>query len=91
MGVDYINKSKVLQGTLQKNKKPFRKICQTKNLPDSDPDLTSSSLVTFGPNFDCISHPKFYMKTYVECKIIPTSMGNIYFKQLHPYFVTIHP
>jgi hypothetical protein len=25
---------------LQKNKKPFRKICQTKNLPDSDPDLT---------------------------------------------------
>jgi hypothetical protein len=32
------------------NKKPFRKICQTKNLPDSDPDLTSSSLVTFGPN-----------------------------------------
>jgi hypothetical protein len=35
-------------------KKPFRKICQTKNLPDSDPDLTSSSLVTFGPNVDCI-------------------------------------
>jgi hypothetical protein len=33
---------------------PFRKICQTKNLHDSDPDLTSSSLVTFGPNFDCI-------------------------------------
>jgi hypothetical protein len=30
------------------------KNCQTKNLPDSDPDLTSSSLVTFGPNFDCI-------------------------------------
>jgi molybdopterin/thiamine biosynthesis adenylyltransferase len=31
-----------------------RKNCQTKNLPDSDPDLTSSSLVTFGPKFDCI-------------------------------------
>jgi hypothetical protein len=27
---------------------------QTKTLSDSDPDLTSSSLVTFGPNFDCI-------------------------------------
>jgi hypothetical protein len=25
-----------------------------KNLPDSDPDLTSSSLGTFGPKFDCI-------------------------------------
>jgi hypothetical protein len=32
------------KNTLQKNKKPFRKISQTKNLPDSDPDLTSSSL-----------------------------------------------
>ena len=31
-----------------------KEICQTKNLSDSDPDLTSSSLVTFGPNFDCI-------------------------------------
>ena len=31
------------------------------------------------------------MKTYVECKIIQTSLGNIYFKQLHPYFVTIYP
>jgi hypothetical protein len=39
---------------LGKNKKPFRKICQNKNLPDSDPDLTSSSLVTFGKKFDCI-------------------------------------
>jgi hypothetical protein len=29
-------------------------ICQTKNLSDSDPDLTSSSLVTFGPKFDYI-------------------------------------
>jgi hypothetical protein len=28
---------------------------------------------------------------YVECKIIQTSLGNIYFKQLHPYFVTIYP
>jgi hypothetical protein len=27
---------------------------QTKNLPDSDPDLTSSSLVTFGPKFGYI-------------------------------------
>ena len=36
------------------NKKPFRKICQTKNLSDSDPDLTSSSLVTFDPKFDYI-------------------------------------
>jgi hypothetical protein len=38
----------------KRTKKTFRKICQTKNLPDSDPDLTSSSLVTFGPKFDCI-------------------------------------
>jgi hypothetical protein len=37
------------------------------------------------------SHPKFYIKTYVECKIIQTSLGNIYFKQIHPYFVTIYP
>jgi hypothetical protein len=44
----------IIKTTLQKNKKPFRKICQTKTLSDSDPDLTSSSLVTFGPNFDCI-------------------------------------
>jgi hypothetical protein len=26
----------------------------TKNLPDSDPDLTSSSLVPFGPKFNYI-------------------------------------
>jgi hypothetical protein len=29
------------------------------------------------------SHPKFYMKTYVECKIIQTSLGNIYFLQIN--------
>jgi hypothetical protein len=38
----------------QGGKKPFRKIYQTKNLPDSDPDLTSSSLVKFGPKFEYI-------------------------------------
>jgi hypothetical protein len=31
-----------------------RYIVSNKNLPDSDPDLTSSSLVTFAPKFDCI-------------------------------------
>jgi hypothetical protein len=31
-----------------------REICQTKNLPDSDPDLNSSSLVQFELKFDYI-------------------------------------
>jgi hypothetical protein len=31
-----------------------KQLSQTKTLSDSDPDLTSSSLVTFGPNVDCI-------------------------------------
>jgi hypothetical protein len=34
--------------------RPFRKICQAKNFPDSDPDLNSSSLVQFGLKFDYI-------------------------------------
>jgi hypothetical protein len=36
------------------------------SIPDSDPDLASSSLVAFGPNFDCIllHIQKFYMETY---------------------------
>jgi hypothetical protein len=44
----------LLLKALQKKKNPFRKICQTKNLPDSDPDLNSSSLVNFGLKFDYI-------------------------------------
>ena len=38
----------------KRTKSHSEKIVKLKNLPDSDPDLTSSSLVTFGPNFDCI-------------------------------------
>jgi hypothetical protein len=39
-----------------KKKNPFRKKCQTKNLPDSDPDLNSISLVRFDLKFDYILH-----------------------------------
>jgi hypothetical protein len=41
---------------LSHSKYPFRKKCQTKNLPGSDPDLNSSSLVRFGLKFDHILH-----------------------------------
>ena len=41
---------------LLKKKNPFKKICQTKNLPDFDPDLNSSSLLKFGLKFDYILH-----------------------------------
>jgi hypothetical protein len=36
-------------------------------------------------------NPRMICKADVECKIIQTSLGNIYFKQIHPYFVTIYP
>ena len=44
------------KNTLQKKKNPFRKKCQTKNPPDSDPDINSSSLIRFGLKFDYILH-----------------------------------
>jgi len=39
----------------------------------------------------CKSHPKFYKKTYVECKIIQTSLGNYIFQTITSNFVTIYP
>jgi hypothetical protein len=38
----------------KRTKNHSEKFVKLKNLPDSDPDLTSSSLVKFGPKFDYI-------------------------------------
>jgi hypothetical protein len=44
------------KNTLKKEKKSIQKNCLTKNPPDSDPDLSSSSLVRFVLKFDYILH-----------------------------------